>query len=184
MTEHFADQLIAKFPEIGHITDAALRTKTVAVFQEALSMGGWKLNDLDRIPFTLLIPNNPVCLLTHMRSVVQTAVRIAETLDGFYNHYFQIDRDILLCGAILHDVGKLAEYVETEKGFAKSHSGKIMRHPFSGAGLALKHGLPDEVQHIIATHAHEGDDGYRTPVSIIVHHADFINFEPLRDLLK
>jgi putative nucleotidyltransferase with HDIG domain len=178
------EKLLAKFPEIGWITDTGIRTKTVAVFVDALSLGGWSLDDLDRIPFTLLIPQCPVSLLSHMRSVVQTAVKVFEVLEDHYAQYYRMDRDLLLSGAILHDVGKLTEYAETEKGFVKSQTGKIMRHPFSGAALALKHGLPDEVQHIIATHAHEGDGAYRSPASVIVHHADFINFEPLRDLLK
>lgn len=177
-------KLMDKFPEIAQISNPKIREKTVAAFLDALSIGGWTLDDLDRIPFTLLIPNCPVSILTHMRSVVQTALKTVDVMESFYNQYYRIDRDILLSGAVLHDVGKLMEYAETEKGFVKSKSGKIMRHPFSGAALALKHGLPDEVQHIIATHAHEGDDGYRTPASVIVHHADFINFEPLRDLLK
>jgi putative nucleotidyltransferase with HDIG domain len=178
------DKLIAKFPEFTLITDRQIRDKTVAAFLDALAIGGWTLDDLDRIPFTLLIPNCQVSLLTHMRSVVQTAIKTVEVLEPFYGQYYRIDRDILLSGAILHDVGKLMEYAETEQGFVKSQTGKIMRHPFSGAALAFKHGLPAEVQHIIATHAHEGDDGYRTPASVIVHHADFVNFEPLRDLLK
>jgi putative nucleotidyltransferase with HDIG domain len=178
------ERLIAMLPEITQITDPDLRAKTISVLQEALSMGGWSVDDMARIPFTLLIPNCQVSLLDHTRSVVQTALKIAEVQDAFYSQYFQLDRDLLLCGAILHDVGKLMEYAETEKGFVKSQTGKIMRHPFSGAALALKHGLPAEVQHIIATHAHEGDGAYRSPASVIVHHSDFINFEPLRDLLK
>jgi putative nucleotidyltransferase with HDIG domain len=178
------DKLIAKLPEINLITDRELREKTIAVFQEAMSIGGWLINDLDRIPFTLLIPNCQVSLLTHTRSVVQTAVKIAEVMEASYSKYYQINMDYLLVGAILHDVGKLTEYAETEKGFVKSQTGKILRHPFSGAALALKHDLPPEVQHIIATHAHEGDGAYRSPCSVIVHHSDFINFEPLRDLLK
>ena len=56
---------------------------------------------------------------------------------------------------------------------------KIIRHPFSGSALAYKHGLSDEVVHVIATHAHEGDGGYRSVEAIIVHYADFINFESL-----
>ncbi|HEY3295850.1 MAG TPA: HD domain-containing protein [bacterium] len=178
------ERLISKFPEIAEITDLDLRQKTIAVFQDALTMGGWSVDDLERIPFTLLIPNCEVSLLAHTRSVVQTALKIAEVQEAFYNKYYQLDRDILLTGAILHDVGKLMEYAETEKGFIKSPAGKIMRHPFSGAALAMKHGLPVEVQHIIAVHAHEGDGAYRSPAAVIVHHSDFINFEPLRDLLK
>jgi putative nucleotidyltransferase with HDIG domain len=178
------ERLLAKFPEINLITDEDIRHKTIAAFQEAMNLGGWKAEDLNRIPFTLLIPNCKVSLLAHMRAVVQTAMKAAAVLEEFYGEYYRIDHDILLSGAILHDAGKMMEYAETEKRFVKSASGKIVRHPFSGAGLALKHDLPAEVQHIIATHAHEGDGAYRSPASVIVHHADFINFEPLRDLLK
>jgi putative nucleotidyltransferase with HDIG domain len=178
------DRLLEKFPEIAQITDREIRDKTIAVILDAMTTGGWTVEDLDRIPFTLLIPNCQISLLVHMRSVVQTAMKIAEVQDRFYSRIFQLDMDLLLSGAVLHDVGKLLEYAESEKGFIKSGTGKIMRHPFSGAALALKHGLPAEVQHIIATHAHEGDGGYRSPASVIVHHSDFINFEPLRDLLK
>lgn len=178
------EELLKKIPEVGLIANEEIREKTIAVLLDALTQGGWKVADLDRIPFTLLIPNNPVSLLAHTRAITAVALKAAEVFDDFYKDHFQIDRDILLSGAILHDVGKLLEFEETPQGFRKSASGRVMRHPFSGAGLAVKHGLPDEVQHIIATHAHEGDGGFRTPASAIVHHADFMNFEPLRDLLK
>ncbi|MFH1011462.1 MAG: HD domain-containing protein, partial [bacterium] len=161
-----------------------IREKTIAVLLDALKIGGWKVEDLDRIPFTLLIPNNPVSLLTHMRAVTAVALKAGEILNKYYGSLLQINRDILLAGAILHDVGKLLEFEAAPQGFRKSAHGKILRHPFSGNGLAAKHGLPAEVQHIIATHAHEGDDGFRTPASVIVHHADFMNFDPLRDTLK
>ena len=51
------------------------------------------------------------------------------------------------------------------------------------ATLAIAHrfGLPPEVQHIIGTHSKEGDLGYRTVESIIVHHADFVSFEPFKE---
>ena len=62
----------------------------------------------------------------------------------------------------------------------KSSMGKLLRHPFSGAGLAMKHDLPDKVVHTIAVHAKEGDGGFRCPEAVIVHHADFMNFESLR----
>lgn len=178
------NRLLEKFPEISLITDDKIRDKTIAAFLEGVTLGGWKLDDLDRIPFTLLIPGCKVSLLAHMRAVVQTSLKIFEVLETTYHEYYHIDRDILLSGAILHDVGKVLEYRETENAFVKSQRGKIVRHPFSGAALAMKHDLPDEVQHIIGTHAHEGDGAYRTPASVIVHHADFINFEPLRDLMK
>jgi len=43
-------------------------------------------------------------------------------------------------------------------------------------------GLPDDVVHIIAAHAGEGDKVKRTPEATIVNKSDFMNFESLRDL--
>jgi hypothetical protein len=57
-----------------------------------------------------------------------------------------------------------------------------VRHPFSGAALAYEFGLPDEVQHIIAVHAGEGDKVKRSPAATLVNKADFMSFETLRDL--
>ena len=91
----------------------------------------------------------------------------------------KIDFDLLLAGGILHDVGKPLEYAEVEGKITKSQKGKLLRHPFSGASLAYKHGLPDEVIHMIATHAREGDGGYRSIEAMIIHYADYINFESL-----
>ena len=133
------EELLKKIPEINQITNKEIRDKTIAVFIEALEEGGWKVADLDRIPFTLLIADNPISLLTHIRAVTASALKVAEVFDDYYKDHFKIDRDILLSGAILHDVGKLLECEETPKGFRKHLGGKMMRHPFSGAGLALKH---------------------------------------------
>ena len=100
-------------------------------------------------------------------------------LSDFYKDKVKIDRDILIAGAILHDVGKILEYTKEKNKIVKSKTGKLLRHPFSGSALAYQHDLSDEVVHMIATHAHEGDGGYRSVEAIIVHYADFINFESL-----
>jgi hypothetical protein len=44
----------------------------------------------------------------------------------------------------------------------------------------MRFGVPDEICHMIATHSKEGDLGRRTVESIIVHHADFMSFEPFK----
>ena len=80
----------------------------------------------------------------------------------------------------LLSIMKIVEFADTANGIKKSPMGKLLRHPFSGAGLAMKHDLPDKVVHTIAVHAKEGDSGYRCPEAVIVHHADFMNFEPLK----
>lgn len=178
------DLLLQKLPEIGQITDSDMRTKTIAVYESALKLGGWTVDDLDRIPCTTKIPGNPVSLLTHIRSVVETSARIADVLESFYGAIYHIDRDILRCGALLHDVGKLLEYTECEHKIVTSADGKLIPHSISGAALAMKHGLPKEVVHIIALHQSKDDDFYRTPAAIVVRHASAVNFDPLFEIVK
>ncbi len=175
-------ELAELFPELDFIQDEQLRGKVLDIWEEAMQRGGWTVDDLAEIPFTLLIPNTDVTLVQHTRAVTQVALESARVLQQQYGNIYEIDFDALVAGGLLHDVGKLLEYKREGEAFVKSDTGRLLRHPFSGAGLATKHGLSDKIVHIIATHAKEGDGGYRCPESVIVHHADFMNFEPLKML--
>lgn len=174
------DKLKRIFPEFNLIKDETLRDKAIIVWIDALERGDWTIKDLKRIPFTLLIADCKINIVEHTRGVTKTAIEAARVLKNFNGGSYEIDFDILICGGLLHDVGKLLEYEDHLQTIRKSATGKLVRHPFSGAGLAIKHNLPDKVVHIIAVHAKEGDGGYRCPEAIIVHHADFMNFEPLK----
>lgn len=167
-------------PEINLIQNDSLRQKTIEVWLEALRQSGWNFDDLEKIPFTLLIPGTKINLIDHVRAVTQCALRLAEVLTNFYGQEVKINRDILLAGAILHDVGKLLEIGFEGGKFVKSRSGELLRHPFSGAALAARFDLPLEIIHIIAGHSKEGESWKRTLEGIIIHHADFVNFEVLK----
>ena len=95
-----------------------------------------------------------------------------------------VNLDVLIAGAILADVGKLLEYELKDGKSVQGKYGKYLRHPFSGVSLAEQCGVPAEVCHIIAAHAGEGDIVKRTTEAFVVHHADFMTFEPFRDRLK
>ncbi|MCX7975388.1 MAG: HD domain-containing protein [Candidatus Aminicenantes bacterium] len=176
MTEEFE----VLFPEINLIEDEVLRQKTISVWLEALKQGGWSLEDLKRLPFTLLIPGTKINLLTHVRAVTQCALRLAEVIQANYGQEVKLNKDILIAGALLHDVGKVLEFENKEGKFVKSRVGELVRHPFAGAALASRFDLPLEIIHIIAGHSKEGDSWKRTIEGIIIHHADFVNFDTLK----
>jgi len=167
------------FPEIEQIKDKGLKDQVVSTWEEAIEKGGWRIEQLETIPFTLLIPDCRINLVTHTRAVTHTALQIAGVLSDFYKDKLEINFDFLIAGAILHDVGKLLEYAKDQGKVVKSKTGTFLRHPFSGSALAYKHSLPEEVIHMIATHAREGDGGYRSTEAMIIHYADYINFESL-----
>ncbi|MCD6594261.1 HD domain-containing protein [bacterium] len=177
------EKIWREIPQIEGISDEKLRNKVKMCFEEAIIRGGWNENDAFSIPFTLLIPNCPISLLQHISSVTQIAMQSAEELSSKFPA-FEYDRDILIAGGILHDVGKFLEYARDKDGkIVKSDFGKLVRHPFSGAALAYEMKLPAKVVHIIATHAHEGDKGHRCTESILVNKADFITFDTIREFI-
>jgi HD superfamily phosphodiesterase len=95
-----------------------------------------------------------------------------------------MDNDLLVAGALLHDVGKLVEYEKAPDGKTiKSQLGKDLRHPFSGTVIALRNGCCSAIGHIIANHAHEGDGTLRSPEGVLVNKADFMNFEGIKSFL-
>lgn len=168
------------FPEFMLIKNEDLRQKALAVWEEAVQIGDWTLSDLQDLAFTVHIVDCPVNIIEHIRSVTRISLDSARILSQHNGGTFQIDYDVLVCGCLLHDVGKLLEYQKDDSGVVTSRCGKLLRHPFTGAGLAMRHNLPDEVVHMIAVHAGEGDSGYRSPEAVILHHADFMNFDSIR----
>jgi len=165
-------------PEIAEIKDADLQGKVVTCWAEAIEFRGWTEELLRNIPFTLLAENVQIMFIDHVRAVCRMCIACDEVLDEIHGpRKTPVNRDYLIAGAMLADAGKLLEFEIVDGKPVKSDYGKHIRHPFSGVGLAFKHGLPSEVMHVIATHSKEGAGEKRLPESIIFHHADFIDFE-------
>ena len=172
------DDVLALWPEIQWIEDNELKEKVIDAWTYAVDASVLSAKDLETIPFSLLIKDCKVSFINHKRTCVQLAVDIARKMKENFVDEIDINMDILITGAILIDIGKLIEYKIDDGKLSTSSVGNIIRHPFSGVAIADRFGLPAEVQHIIATHSKEGDLGMRTVESIIVHHADFVSFEP------
>jgi hypothetical protein len=164
-------------PEFMSIQDESLRTRVLAVWQEAMEMGGWTVEDLQRIPYTLLIEDVDITFSEHVSVVCQLCIAMEDVLRNAYGDRYSIDRDTLIAGALVADVGKLLEFQQIDGKYQWSSLYQYLRHPFTGVGLCYKHDIPEAVMHIVATHSWEGDKFKRQPESIIFHHADFTDFD-------
>ena len=172
-------QILELLPEITKIEDKGLQDKVIACWAEAISFRDWTNRELESIPFTLLAENIQIRFIEHVRTCCKMAIACDEVLDEAYGHRkTPVNRDYLIAGSLLADIGKLLEYEKTKDGrIFKSDYGKHIRHPFSGVSIAFKQGIPSEVLHIIAVHSKEGAGETRSPEAIIFHHVDFIDFE-------
>ncbi len=179
---HSTNDIAQLFPEIMAISDAQLRDKVAAVWDESITTGcggkGWTFDELREIKFTLLTGDIDMRFVEHLNSCVKQCMAIADVLNSVFGDRVPINRDYLIAGALLADVGKLLEFDKDAAGnVIKGSFGEALRHPFSGVALCYKHGIPPEVMHIVATHSHEGDNVQRSIESIIFHHADFVDFD-------
>ena len=119
-------------------------------------------------------------LLHHSVSVAELACTMAEKIGG-------MDRDMVLAGALLHDVGKLQE-ISPDMGFPYTTEGRLLGHititVMMVKAAAEKRGKIDDEKlqqllHIILSHHGEHEKGSpvacATREAFVVHYADEID---------
>jgi putative nucleotidyltransferase with HDIG domain len=168
--------------QLERIKDASLRARVVKVFVLACERGKWKsVEELKRLPFTLLTDARGVGFIEHTVAVTEGAAALARAQVEAYDKLpYAVDFDRLYAGGLLHDVGKLLEIEpDGSGGYRKSLAGKYARHPVSGAILAAECGLPGDIINIIVCHAKEGEGRPQVVEAVFIHQADFATFDPL-----
>jgi len=178
--------LVEILPEINWVNDVKLRDAVINCHVDALREGGWEPRDMDKIPFTLTFSNCATSYLRHTRAVTRMCRMIFDEYNSIYQGQgdFSLNHDRLVAGALLHDIGKFVEYTKDHEGkFCKSEVAKYIRHPLYGMVIAMRNGIPIDIAHIIAYHAHEGDSAKRSPEAVIVNKVDMLNFDSIRSHL-
>lgn len=166
------------FPLIREIEDDVLRIKTEQVICDAMEQGGWTIDTVRACPFSLKYGTAFFSLIDHINSVAGCCLASFPVCKALAEkNGVRFDRDIILSGALLHDIGKFTEYCLSEEGKPQiSDSGKLMRHTLSGALLAAKRNLPNDVCQMIATHGFEGDHVPHTAESLYLRSMDIMAF--------
>ena len=96
------EKLLQILPEIEWIGDADLREKVIATWIDGLERGGWRPDDVDRMPFTLA-KKVTSSFAKHVRSVTRICAFVADTFDEIYGGVdLTLDKDLILAGALLH----------------------------------------------------------------------------------
>jgi hypothetical protein len=138
--------LEALFPEIGQIESETLRAQVTAVWDEL-----WQASEWTRIDTLPTSPEIAYPHLPHNRAVVAMALAVADAYERF--HGVRVDRDVLIAAGLLQDASKLVETRPAQDGRAEpSDIGRHYPHGFWAAHVALRHGVPDAICHIILTH--------------------------------
>jgi len=183
--------LIKLFPEIKEIKDEELREKVFKSLEKAIALGGWQEDDFKYIPATLLIPDlilednvAQITLVDHIRAVTKMCIATYETYVNL-GLGDKLNRDELIAGALLHDVGKFTEYEKDQSGkIIQTFEGNRIRHPAMGLELVSEFDLPIVVRQAIVFHSKEGDQINRLPEVDIIHRVDFLCFSPIKKFFE
>lgn len=102
-------------------------------------------------------------LLQHTISVVEISLTLCDLVEDNYGG--EVDRDVVLAGAILHDVMKCYCYEETMGGgFKTSELGSKVDHLTLIVAELYKRSFPLNIIHVVASH--HGDVGATKPKTI------------------
>ena len=176
VTDVLRATVVEDLPELAQIRDRELRHKAIEAWAYALAE-----TDFSRVtaipgeatPGVFALKRGSQAV--HLRSVARISMAIA---DEFAQEFPEatVDRDIVLAGALLHDVGKAWEFDpanRTRWEADKSQAGSpALRHPVYGAHVCIAVGLPEEIAHIALGQSYEGDLMQRSLECLIVHRAD------------
>ena len=174
------ESILELIPEINFINDEELREKSIACWKDAIEMGGWEEKGIRNCPVGagLVSDDCPERSIDHCRHVAQVCQAVWENAHEWIEKLGKLDHDVLLCSAVLHDVGKFLEYDYVDGRGCHSENGKMFRHVISGAYLAKKNGLPDEIVSNILSHSDaqspEGGKLHVTPELQFMKQVDFL----------
>jgi 3'-5' exoribonuclease len=123
--------------------------------------------------------------LEHTLNVVRTSCHLADKYAELYSDMNPpINKDVIVAGAALHDIGKLRELEASPGGTEYSVSGHLIGHVLQGrdivreaaAGKKIDPDLLLRLEHVIVAHQRLPEWGSpkppMTPEALIVHHAD------------
>jgi len=175
-----SNDILTVIPEFELIEDKGLREKSLQVWAGELSKYGYSASDLKEIPFTTLIEGNPVSLAVHMGSLAKQCAGCVEIMRADYGEDLVMDKDVLIAAVLLHDIGKVGGTEQVEGVYRESRREKLLHHSFSGVGILVAAGMPDEVVHAVAVHSKDGEGRRETPEAVLLHHVDFMNYEALK----
>ncbi len=168
--------ILADLPEILDIRDEVLREQVIAAW--ALSLRDSPFARISDIPGEGA-PNHFVLRKgtqeMHLRGVAHLAVGI---VDEFLSTFpgTEVDRDIVLAGALCHDIGKCWECDPANQARWRARPDKTgcpsLRHSVYGAHICLAAGLPEAIAHIALGHSMEGAHIALSTECMIVRWAD------------
>ncbi|HOK33961.1 MAG TPA: HD domain-containing protein, partial [Fervidobacterium sp.] len=135
--------------------------------------------------FVEAFKNAPAGMRIHhayIGGLLEHSLNVAKLVDQVCKIYAQLDRDLLITGALVHDLGKVKEYVINQKGIEVTTEGELLGHIVIGIEMIDRRvrGVPYnkllKLKHLIASHHGEYEWGSpvipKTPEALVLHYVE------------
>ncbi len=173
-TERDVEQMLARLIQVSQTVENSHLSKLLAAFFEDEAF-------VDRFK---IAPAAKKMHHAYLGGLLEHTLSIVLLIQAIVGHYKGIDKDVLLTGGILHDIGKTREFsYETQIDY--SDAGRLLNHIVIGvemldAKIATIDSFPEELalvlKHIIVSHHGTRDFGSPEPPktleAIILHYLD------------
>lgn len=144
----YRDAVETAFPELEHIDDDDRRENVVDAWETAMADND--LTNLDRVPWFPPAQRDldlaDEFLIPHVRDVTQGALALTNAL--VERRDAAVSTDLVVAGALVHDISKLYEFDGTESTAIE----RLLGHPHYGVHVVSAAGLGPEVAHIVLSH--------------------------------
>ncbi|PZC52834.1 MULTISPECIES: 3'-5' exoribonuclease YhaM family protein [unclassified Mesotoga] len=161
---------------INNISDQHIRTLLKEIFE----------NDKKFIEKFIISPAASKVHHAYKGGLLEHTMSVAELCAFFAMKYNEsVDKDLLIAGALLHDVGKVYEYSVTSSGIDRTNDGELVGHivmgiEMIGRAISRIQGFPrylqTEIKHLLLSHHGEMEWGSpvipKTTEAIVLHMAD------------
>jgi 3'-5' exoribonuclease len=142
------------------------------------------LDDPSILPKFKRVPAAMTMHHAYLGGLLEHVVSLCGLVRAVAAHYRELDVDLLLTGAILHDIGKIEE-LSYERGFGYTTRGRLLGHIAIGAALVRKkvesmHNFPEDlamlVEHLLLSH--HGTHEFGSPSipqfreAVVLHYLD------------
>ncbi len=162
------DEYYNWFPELNAVKNENLARAACACWDESVKISEW--DSLEDVPFH---PNpRKGKLLSHLQLTTRIAVDMANAIISTYKT--EVDMDVVILAAVLHDLSKPSEFSPRPEGYGKSRIAYLYQHGVLGAHIAIEHGMPSEIVSIIISHTRQSNFDVKSLEGKLICHADDI----------
>jgi 3'-5' exoribonuclease len=166
--------------ELGKLLDAMIERVENSYLRNLLEA----VFDEDLRPKYLTSPAAKLLHHDYIGGLADHSLSMAEVIVRLADHYPKLDRDLLICGALLHDIGKIWEY-EVTASIDFTDAGRLVGHINQGDEFVVGRAdsvenFPEDllmnVRHLVVSHQGEREKGSpvvpMTPEAVFLHHVD------------